>query len=374
MDSALVALDNAIVHASAATGTTIPSSWIPTGGPLLDMPNFIRLIRSYKARLRANVARTPAERAAVDWTQVIADAAAGITVDHTNTTNATSGPYNTWVAQFHNWGLWHQMPPFIIGMGDTTSNYATWISQPLDARGTSGPFFMVTPDLRFPQGVDRPAQVADFAVTSCNASGTVCERYFVNRPASQDQVAGLGWGQSNYDFARYHPWRISGQTGELPFMKKTEMDMLQAEGLIRQGGAANLTAAAALINISRTAGIVGGVATGGGLPPVVGVLDGGLAGPACVPKKPVNARNTGGGTLVCGDLFEAMKWEKRLETIQSHFGAWFLDSRGWGDLPEGTPYHWAPPYQDLQSRLVPVYSTGSGSTGGAMAGPSTYGW
>ena len=373
MDSALVALDNAIAHANTATGTTIPAAWIPTAGPTLDMPNFIRLIRSYKARLRANVARTPAERAAVDWAAVIADAQNGITVDHTNTTSSTSGPYNTWVAQLHTWGLWHQMPPFIIGMGDTTSNYATWIAQPLDARGSTGPYFMVTPDLRFPQGNDRPAQVADFAVTSCNAAGIVCERYFVNRPGSQDQVAGLGWGQSNYDFVRYHPWRISGQNGEFPYMKKAEIDMLQAEGHIRAG---NYAAAAALINITRTAGMVGGVATGGGLPPVLGTADGGLPamGNACVPKKAVNARNSGGGTVTCGDLMEAMKWEKRLETIQSHFGAWFLDSRGWGDLPEGTPYHWAPPYQDLQSRRAPIYSTGSGSTGGAMAGPSTYGW
>lgn len=373
MDSALVALDNAIVHANAATGTVIPQSWIPTTGTL-DMPGFIRLIRSYKARLRANVARTPAERAAVNWTEVINDAANGITADHDNITNSTTGPYNTWVAQLHTWGLWHQMPPFIIGMGDTSSNYATWIALPLDSRGASGPFTMITPDLRFPQGGDRAAQVADFSVTSCNASGVQCERYFVNRPASNDQVAGLGWGQSNYDFVRYNSWRVSGQNGSLPYMKKAEMDMLRAEGLIRQGGAANLVAAAGLINLTRTAGMVGGVATGGGLPPVIGTADGGLTMPTCVPRRPVNGRNSGGGTVACGDLFEAMKWEKRMETIQSHFGAWFLDSRGWGDLPEGTPYHWAPPYQDLQARRLPIYSTGSGSTGGAMAGPSTYGW
>jgi hypothetical protein len=371
MDSALKFLDNAIVHANAATGTSIPG-WIPLpAGQTMDMPAFIRLIRSYKARLRANVARTPTERAAVDWPAVIADAQNGITADHVNLTNSSTGPYNTWVAQLHTWGLWHQMPPFIIGMGDTTSAYATWIAQPLDARGSTGPFFMQTPDLRFPQGVDRTAQVADFAVTSCNASGAQCERYFVNRPGSQDQVAGLGWGQSNYDFVRYNAWRINGQNGPMPYMKKAEMDMLQAEGYIRAG---NFAAAAPLINLTRTAGMVGGVATGGGLPPVTGTADGGLTMPTCVPRKPVNASNAGGGTVACGDLMEAMKWEKRLETIQSHFGAWFLDSRGWGDLPEGTPYHWAPPYQDLQARRLPIYSTGSGSTGGAMAGPSTYGW
>jgi hypothetical protein len=63
-----------------------------------------------------------------------------------------------------------------------------------------------------------------------------------------------------------------------------------------------------------------------------------------------------------------------METIQTHFAAWFLDSRGWGDLAQGTPVHWAVPYQDLQARSKPVYSTGVGTQGGAAAGASTYGW
>ena len=371
MDSALAALGEAITHANAATGMTIPSpSWIPTTAPL-DMPNFVRLIRSYRARLRANVARNPTERAAVDWAAVIADAQNGITADHDNITDPTIGPFNTWVAQLNTWGLWHQMPPWVIGMADTTGAYASWIAQPLDARGTGGAFFMATPDLRFPQGNSRAAQQADFAVTSCNNDASVCERWFVNRPSGSDQSAGLTWGQSNYDYVRNHPWRIGGQDTRFVFMRKVEIDMLQAEGLIRQG---NFAAAAALINLSRTAGMVGGVATGGGLPPVTGTADGGLTGNACVPKKPVNASAAGGGTVVCGDLMHAMKWEKWVGTIQSHFSAWFLDMRGWGDLPEGTPVHWAPPFQELQARKAGIYSVGSGTTGGGAAGPSTYGW
>jgi hypothetical protein len=101
-----------------------------------------------------------------------------------------------------------------------------------------------------------------------------------------------------------------------------------------------------------------------------------------VPKKPVNAGHGGGGTLVCGDMWEALKWEKRIETLQTHFAGWFLDSRGWGDLAEGTPLHWPVPYQDLQARSKPLYSTGVGTTGqapqgskpGAAAERSTYGW
>ena len=70
MDSALVGLDRAIAAANASIaaegsgGFPIPTEWIPTPLPL-GGPAFIQLVRSYKARLRANVARDPAERAAV---------------------------------------------------------------------------------------------------------------------------------------------------------------------------------------------------------------------------------------------------------------------------------------------------------------------
>jgi hypothetical protein len=365
MDSSLSALSNAISHAQAADdagGTEIPEAWIPST-TTIEMPEFIQLIRTYRARFRANVARNPAERAAVDWAAVIADAQNGITADHEVITDQQAGPVNDWVDQFHTYGLWHQMPPFIIGFGDTTGSYAAWIALPLDDRGTGGAFFMVTPDQRFPQGDSRAAQQADFAVTSCD-NVAPCERYFRNRPSGNDQGAGVQWGQSNYDFVKFHPWAVgAGGEGAFPFFTVAELNMLEAEGHIR---ASNFAAAAALINLTRT--------TNGGLPAVTGTADGGLSGNACVPKRANNAAASGGGTVTCGDLMEAMKWEKRIETLETHPMAWFLDSRGWGDLPEGTPTHWAPPYQDLQARRALIYSIGMNTTGGGAAGPSTYGW
>jgi hypothetical protein len=90
-----------------------------------------------------------------------------------------------------------------------------------------------------------------------------------------------------------------------------------------------------------------------------------------VPKRPSNASNAGGGTVACGNLFEALKWEKRIETAFSYFGGWFLDSRGWGDLAQSVPYHWAPPFQELQARFrvgSGIYSTGgTNPTGGAAS-------
>jgi hypothetical protein len=69
-----------------------------------------------------------------------------------------------------------------------------------------------------------------------------------------------------------------------------------------------------------------------------------------------------------------MKWEKRLETQSTHYLAWFFDSRGWGDLPEGTGTYWPVPYQDLQVRgRTALYSTGGGTNPGSAA-KGTYGW
>lgn len=394
MDSAYSALDSAIslaTQADAATGADgfpIPQEWIPTSDDL-DGPYFRRLVRSYKARFRAGVARNPTERAAVNWTEVIADATNGITADHDNITSTTAGPFYGWGAQWQSRGLWHQMPPFFIGMADNLSgNYEAWIAQTLDSRGTTGPLLVVSSDLRFPQGATRAAQQADFLYTSCDAANSVCERYFVNRPANEDQSAGVTWGQSQYDYVRPRSWFVSGdgsgaQNGSYVFMRKAEMDLLAAEGYLR---ANDIASALPLINATRTAPLDGaGKAQGGGLPALTAAADGGITGAGCIPEIPVGAVHSGGGTVVCAGAapahafapnrahFEAMKYEKRLETIQSHFGAWFLDGRGWGDIPEGTPVQWAVPYQDLQARQLPVYSIGGAGSPGS-APQSVYGW
>lgn len=353
---------NASTTAGGSGGFPLPATWIPSSTSF-TAAEFIKLVRSYRARNRAGVARTPAERAAVDWTAVIADAQAGITADHDNITNTTTGPFDTWRSVFDGPGNYQTQPPFIIGMGDVSGAYAAWTALPLDKRGPS--FHMVTPDQRFPQGNTRAEQQADFAISSCQAASTTCKRYFSNRPSGSDLPAQIPWGGSEYDFNRFHSWAVSGdgtsRNGKLVFFTLAELNLLEAEGHIRKG---NYAAAAALINKTRVAK--------GGLPAITAFdatspVPGGDVN--CVPKVPKALT----GPVVCGNMMEALKWEKRLETENTHWMAWYIDSRGWGDLPEGTPLHWATPYSDLQVRLKPVYSVGgSNPTGGAAKG--TYGW
>jgi hypothetical protein len=364
MAAALDALQKSIDHANAAL-FPLPSTWIPSTNSYTK-DEFIRLVRSYRARFRADVARTPAERAAVDWTAVIADVQNGITKDHDNITSTTTGPNNAWVAQFYAYTTWHQMTPFVIGMADVSGAYAAWIAKSLADRGNDGSFFMVTPDTRFPQGNTRAAQQADFALSSCSAASTPCKRYFVNRPSINDNSAAQSWGASNYDHSRFYSWRTSGdgtgQNGKMLFMTKAEMDMLEAEGHIRKS---EFALAAALINKTRTVA---------GLPPITDfdATSPVPGGANCVPKVPVAPYNV----IACGNMLEAMKYEARIETAYTHFAAWFLAMRGWGDLPEGTGVHWAVPFTDLQARgraTAGIYSTGGGTNPGSAA-KGTYGW
>jgi hypothetical protein len=384
-DSALAALQRSIDHANTPAlggdGFPLPASWIP-GPTTYSAAEFVRLVRTYRARLRANVARTPAERrdvsegGVVDWSAVIDDSQNGITADHLNTTSTVSGPFYTWLDTYDPpASTWHQMSPFIIGMGDVSGSYAEWIAKPLADRGAGNvSFTMVSPDLRFPQGATRPAQQADFNIANCANPGGPCKRYFQNRAEGADNFAGAGWGWSNYDFARFHWWAAVGDAGTanngpLPFFTKTELDMLEAEGHIREG---NYAAAATLINKTRVPNGLPAITALDGTSPVPG-------GTQCVPKMPVNAGSGGGGTLACGTMMEAMKWEKRIETAFTHFAGWYLDHRGWGDLAEGVALFWAVPFEDLLARgydrgLIYSAGQGAGNAPNSVAGPSTYGW
>jgi hypothetical protein len=364
--AAIDALTKSIAHATAQGtgpgGFPLPADWIPST-TTFTAAEFVKLARSYRARFRAGVARNPTERAAVNWDLVIADAQNGISADHDNITNRTNGPFNSWVSQWYSYGTWHQMVPFVIGMADVSGAYATWLATPLDQRPAG--FFMITPDQRFPQGSSRAEQQADFQITSCQGANQTCKRYIVNRPSGNDPSGGLGWGQSNYDHVRFFSWRTSGDAGSardgrMIFMTKAEMDMLEAEGHIRKG---NFAAAAALINKTRVKNGLPAITALDATSPVPG-------GANCVPKVPVGPNFN---TIACGNMMEAMKWEKRMETAYTHLGAWFQDSRGWGDLPAGTGLDFAVPYQDLQVRGRPIYSKGGGSLPGS-APKGTYGW
>jgi hypothetical protein len=67
-----------------------------------------------------------------------------------------------------------------------------------------------------------------------------------------------------------------------------------------------------------------------------------------------------------------MKYEKRIENTYASFGRFWIDSRGWGDLVEGTPLEFPVPYQEMQTRQQPFYLLGPGF--GSAAAKGAYGF
>ena len=355
--AALAMLDSAIAIArgpgGAAPNFPIPADFMT--GTAIDTTQFIRMVRSYKAKFRANVARTPTDRAAVDWEAVRGDAAAGITANINVSLDPSIGWQNSDMTTLMQFLGWHQTPYFIIGMADTTGAYSTYLSQPITGSPSrNGAVFLVrTPDKRFPVGETRAAQQA-YQSDIVPLTGV----YFRNRPSGQDTGNNADpWSNSQYDNFRFRPIRDANGIGSWTLMSVVEVRMLQAEALMRLNRTAE---AIPLINTTRTAN---GLAV---IPTTLASTDPVPGGNACVPKVPQPGVFT---TAVCGSVFEAMKWEKRLETQMTGYSQWFFDARGWGDLPVGTSLSWPVPYQELDSRAKPLYSNSTAQ----VAGASTYG-
>src|SRR6266550_7127274 len=260
MDNALLLLDSAITIARSSPALLVgsagglPATWIPGHDPSnatrLDTTAYFQLIRSYKARFRASVARTPAERAAAPWDSIIADANAGITANFTIAANPSTGWDVAWVAQAFATGSanWHQMSQFWLGMADSSGGYNAWLAtSPPVARV---PFVVVTADKRFPRGTNCVAPcgaiVRDSQRTDSNRtfSGTP---YIRNRSPGDDQP-GQPLQISMYDFYRSRAFSSAGRIGDYPIMTRAEIRLLAAEGYIRTG---NIAAATFRIDSSR---------------------------------------------------------------------------------------------------------------------------
>lgn len=99
-------------------------------------------------------------------------------------------------------------------------------------------------------------------------------------------------------------------------------------------------------------------------PSVSQAQTGSLVGPpqagSCVPRK-----HEGG----CGSLWDALKYETRIEMAGVEPGITWYDGRGWGTLPAGTMIQFPIPARELEVTRLPLYTFGGapGSVGSASA-------
>jgi hypothetical protein len=342
MDAALGLFDEAI--ALCSTSFTLPFNWMQQD---LDNVKLAKLAHAQKARFRAQVARTPEERAAVNWAAVIADVDAGITETQYMNYDWDNGWYHSALDYSTDQG-WSQLAYWMWGMADQSGVYQGWLALPIGDKNYDLPdgrsVVIVTPDLRYPRGStveEQRASNSGYAVRMATASeaGQTWKRpdrgvwrwsWYNPGPAFEDY-----WVEENWD---------------QPETTLAEMRLLKAEGLFRQG---NKAAAATIINETRVGH--------GGLSPA----DANGTNTSCVPKLP-------NGT--CGDLWEQLKWEKRMETVWTgmNMSNWYYDGRGWGDLWYETPLQFPVPCQELEVlQLLPCASYGG--PGGEFGSPgSTY--
>jgi hypothetical protein len=354
MAAAIANLDSAVAIASTAGsdgngGFPTTAGWF--SGTSLSKERFIQFVRSFRARLRAGVARDPAERAAVNWAAVAADADAGLTEDLEVNVGGTSG-WNLGVqaSTFYQDAGWSQITPMIFGFADVSGGYDTWLSTNILQRQN---FLIVTPDLRFPQGSTRPAQQA-----ASPEGGDHTEFPYLKNRSGADSP-GDPWGTSFYEHHRLKYIRNNSNVGSYPEFLKAEVDLLGAEAYLRLG---DIPKALAKINPWRTRA---------GLPALTGTASTDIVpgGASCVPRVPSPPNFT---TTSCGTIFEAMKWEKRMELAYNHTGAWFFDARGWGDLAKDTPLMYPVPVDELDARQKGYYNLGGGGPASAALGTYRY--
>ena len=340
MDAAMGMFDEAIALCSSSF--TLPYNWMQSD---IDNVQLAKIAHSMKARFRAQVARTPEERAAVNWAAVVADVDAGLTETYYEELDWDNGWYDSMLDYSTDSG-WSQAAYWMYGMADQGGRYQEWLALPIGDKNYDLPdgrsVLIQTPDLRFPQGasVEEQRLTPGYAVrmTTAEEAGETWKRpdrgvwrwsWYKIGPAFQDYWIDANWFQ--------------------PAITIAEMRLLKAEALYRQN---NKAGAATIINETR-------VAAG------LNAADEANTNTSCVPKLPNGS---------CGDLWEMLKWEKRMETVWTGInrGNWYYDGRGWGDLWYETPLQYPVPCQELEVlQLLPCASYGG--PGGEFGSPgSTY--
>jgi hypothetical protein len=225
---------------------------------------------------------------------------------------------------------------------------AEWLSLPIDQKShrlsDGRPVLIVTPDLRFPQGSTVEEQRANEG------------RFFRIADESEESGGTCTWRKENRGVWRWS-WYKAGYGRGLDYGERDqrnqpettieEMRLLKAEALYRMG---NLAEAAVIVNETR-------------IPAGLNPTDAGGTNTDCVPRLP-------DGT--CGDLWEMLKWEKRMETVFTGVASvgWFFDARGWGDLWKDTPLHLPVPCGEAElMQLLPCNTFGGPD--GQMGSPGS---
>jgi hypothetical protein len=332
MDTAISELQQAIAIAQSGAFTIPgPPGWFRT--PLTNT-ELARLGHSFIARFLISVPRNRAGRDGVDWARALAEAEQGIQTDLTpiaepvvfenGFTFRAARQRTTTPSDFARLDNW------LVGPADSTNTFITWVNTPVQNRER---FQLRTKDRRI-QGPTGPSSLG---------------KYFGFHNASVWAATRGTYIRSDYAFYRFGRG-TSWQNGPQVAMTVTEMDLIRAEALIRLGRAAE---AVPLINKTRVAN--------GELPPVT--IDGPPDEAGCVPRKYMPGPTQG----QCGSLWDALRYEKRIEMAGVDPIVAYADARGWQTLVQDTYIEFPVPGRELGTTLKGLYTYGGGLAGSSPA-------
>jgi len=324
---AIKQLDSAIAVAQRTNFTLPVDSWLYSA---MTRDQFIALAHSFVARLLAYSPRTRAERAAVNWQEVIRRIDLGIKTDFAPVAQVDI-LFDDWkrlvarVRQTARPSDFGRPAYWTLGPADSANGFVNWVNTPVANRVA---FQLRTKDRRI-QGAGGPATPGTYVGYNQNDIFTA--------------------SRGTYRFSHYYFRRYgTGNTwfeGPQPALLVSEMDLLKAEALIRLGRAAE---AVPLINKTRVAN--------GQLPLVT--IDGPPDQPGCVPRK-LNGQ--------CGSLWDALRYEKRMEGLGVSGVIAYFDARGWQTLPENSILQLPVPGAELATLQMPNYTFGG--PGGQSSAP-----
>ena len=325
MTAAITMIKAAIAMADTSTFTLPTDGWIP--GLAYTSKDLARLGHTFIARFETYVARSATERAAVNWADVMAQVDAGITADFAPIGSPTgiSDSYKQVAARvravpgdYMRGGYW------LVGPSDSTDGWKNWVATPVANRVA---FTMRTQDRRI-HGAGGPTTAGAYFNYSTNIA-------FFN-PTRGTYL------QTFYYYTRYGAG-TTYNNGPLVAIGRTEMDLLKAEALVRLNRAAE---AIPLINKTRVAN--------GKLPAID--INGPPDVAGCVPRKTTGA---------CGGLWDALRYEKRIEGAGVDGQVSYWDARGWNTLAKNSFIQFPLPALELEIQRQPIYTYGGGGAGSA---------
>jgi hypothetical protein len=352
-------LDEAIARATSGVQFTTPVTWINQQS--LNNQQVIELANTMAARFMVLNARTPAERGQVDWQKVLQHTEKGLTYDFGPTLQQGILTNNNWIGQVNPTGTntssgEHRTDYKYLGPADQSGNYQTWLNTLPENRT---PFYLSTPDRRVMAAAPGTCTGAP-TTAACSPNGA----YFRNRGnvSNFDVARGVQYQSFYVYYKRFNSGYggFTSQTGQAVMASVDENRLLRAEALLRTG---QVQAAIDLINVTRTRAVrIGTTNIATNLPPIPNGTSATARLPmvngACVPRK-----NDG----TCGDIMDALIWERKMELHLQDAVSWWAYARGAGLLLPGTLFHMPIPGRYLVSLLMPIYTHGGiGGTGTAQ--------